>query len=288
MPQYRLSLKAPLAALEVFEAGLEPLGGALAYGLPDDDGWLGLELYLEAPPDQARLDSTLALIAAAAGIALPEATLEALPEVDWVAESQKALPSIRAGRFYLYGSHVQERVPAAYFPLLVEAGAAFGTGRHETTRGCLIALTRLAKRRAVAKVLDMGCGSGVLAMAAARLWPCRVLAVDNDPIAVRVTRENAALNRLARPLRVEVSDGYRNPLVKRGGPYDLICANILAPPLRAMAPDLARRLAPGGHAILSGLLAGQERWVLAPHREQGLRLHSRVVLGDWATLVLAR
>lgn len=292
MSQYRLSLKVPLAALEIVEAGLEPLmeqgNGALAYGLPDDEGWLGLQLYLEAAPPEVQLASTLALIGAAAGLELPEPSLEALPAVDWVAESQKALPAIRAGRFYLYGSHVRERPPAALFPLLVEAGAAFGTGRHETTRGCLIALTRLAKRRRVHKVLDMGCGSGLLAMAAARLWPCRVLAVDNDPVAVRVTRENAALNGLAGPIRSAVSDGYHAHLVRRGGPYDLICANILAPPLRAMAPALARSLAPGGHAVLSGLLVSQEAWVLRAHRDQGLRLQSRVTLGDWATLVLKR
>ena len=292
MPQYRLSLKVPLASLEIVEAGLQPLmeqgGGALAYGLPDEDGWLDMDLYLEELPPEAQLASAMALIGAAAGLDLPEPRLEALPAVDWVAESQKALPAIRAGRFYLFGSHVREQPPAALFPLLVEAGAAFGTGRHETTRGCLIALTQLAKRRRVHRVLDMGCGSGLLAMAAARLWPCRVLAVDNDPVAVRVTRENAVLNGLAGPIRAAVSDGYRAHRVRRGGPYDLICANILAPPLRAMAPALARILAPGGQAILSGLLVSQEAWVLRAHLDQGLRLQSRVVVGDWATLVLKR
>ena len=292
MPQYRLSLKVPLAALEIVEAGLAPLmeqgSGALSYGLPDDEGWLGLELYLETAPPAPQLAWTLALIGAATGLDPAEARLEALPAVDWVAESQKALPAIRAGRFYLYGSHVRERPPPAYSPLLVEAGAAFGTGRHETTRGCLVALTQLAKRRAVRKVLDMGCGSGLLAMAAARLWPCRVLAVDNDPVAVRVARANAALNRLSGPFRTAVSDGYQAHLVRRAGPYDLICANILAPPLRAMAPALARSLAPGGQAILSGLLVSQEAWVLRAHLDQGLRLQSRVVLGDWTTLVLTR
>ncbi|HMB77473.1 MAG TPA: 50S ribosomal protein L11 methyltransferase, partial [Kiloniellaceae bacterium] len=226
--------------------------------------------------------------AAVAGIAAPDVVVAALPETDWVAESQKGLPALRAGRFFLYGSHFEGALPSDAIALLVEANAAFGTGRHESTKGCLLALSALAKRRRFHRVLDMGCGSGVLAMAAARLWPCRVLAVDNDPVAVKVARVNAALNGVARQVATARSEGYRAAEVAAAGPYDLILANILAEPLNAMARDLQCHLAAGGLAVLSGLLDSQARQVRLRHRAQGLRLCRRIRLGDWTTLILQR
>ena len=190
------------------------------------------------------------------------------------------------------GSHVTAPPPAGSLAIKVEAGNAFGTGRHESTRGCLLALDRLAKRRRVRRALDMGCGSGVLAIAVAKLWRDSlqgpVLALDNDPIAVAVTKENAAVNAVATVLEAAVSDGYRGLPALGGGPFDLIVANILAEPLEAMAGDLAAHLAPGGTAILSGLLAVQERSLRAKHRTQGIILKDRVRLGGWTTLILGR
>lgn len=284
-----LRLVVPQTALPFFETALELLGGAQAAELPDAQGQVALALYLEAPPDAGLLDQQLGLAAEVAGIDLPAHAIESLPDVDWVAESQKALPPIAAGRFYLHGSHDSPPAGGGQLVLQVEAGAAFGTGRHESTRGCLLALSRIAKSRRADRVLDMGCGSGVLAMAAARLWRTRIVGVDNDPVSVRVARENARVNDLGQAgLRFVAGDGYRPPLLRRAGPFDLILANILAPPLITMAGDLARHLAPGGRAVLAGLLITQERAVLARHRNFGLVLDRRLHLGEWSILTLKK
>jgi ribosomal protein L11 methyltransferase len=285
---WTIGLAVPAAALPVFEAALATLGEALAMEPPDPTGVVPLTLYMAQCPDQVKVAALLAAAAATSGVPVPDFTVERLPDIDWVAESQEALPPIRAGRFYVYGSHVIGPPPSASIPIRIDANTAFGTGRHETTRGCLIALTRLAKGRRFRRTLDMGCGSGVLAIAMAKLWPIAVLAADNDSSALRVAHENARINRVAARLRVVASDGYANAVLHRWAPFDLIVANILAEPLAAMAPDLARHLAPGGIAVLSGLLASQQRAVLAPHRGRGLRLKARIVLGDWATLILGR
>jgi ribosomal protein L11 methyltransferase len=288
---WSLALEVPAAALPIFEAALGTLGGALVIGVADDESAIGpipFRLYLTGRPNRAEVAALLASAAAAAEVAVPAFEVEALPELDWVAESQRALPPIRVGCFYIHGSHEPGPTPAASIPILIDASAAFGTGRHESTRGCLIALSQLAKRRHFRRPLDLGCGSGVLAIAIAKLWPVPVLAADNDRTALRIARENARLNGVAHRLRCVASDGYRSAVVIRGAPYDLIVANILAAPLAAMAGDLAGSLAPGGVAVLSGLLAGQQRAVLAPHRRRGLRLKQGILLGDWATVVVGR
>ena len=285
---FQLSLTVPEGAVPVMEAALEGLGGALVISNPNAAGQVPLVLYLTQEPARQALSARILSAAAAAGFAAPELRLETLPVVDWVAESQKGLPAISAGRFYLYGSHVREAPPAGAKALLVDANAAFGTGRHESTRGCLIAMSDLAKAHQFSSVLDMGCGSGVLAMAAARLWPCPVLAVDNDPSAVLVAKANAAANAVARFVTVRQSDGYKTAVVARRGPYGLVLANILAEPLNSMAGDLSRHLAPGGLAVLAGLLSVQEPGVVACHRAQGLRLVRRLRLGDGSTLILRR
>jgi len=283
---WTIGLAVPAAALPVFEMALETLGEALAMEPPDGSGAVALTLYLAQRPAEAEVGALLAAAAAAAAVPVPDFTVAQLPDLDWVAESQKSLPPIRAGRFYVYGSHVTGPAPAASIPILIDANAAFGTGRHETTRGCLIALTRLAKRRRFRRPLDMGCGSGVLAIAMAKLWPVAVVAADNDATALRVARDNARINGVSFRVRCVASDGYRNAALARRAPFDLIVANILAEPLASMAVDLAHHLGHGGTAVLSGLLADQQRAVLAPHRGRGLRLEARIVLGDWATLVL--
>jgi ribosomal protein L11 methyltransferase len=267
---------------------LQTLGGALVTAGPTKTGAVPVKIYLTAAPERAAVTALLAPAAAAAGVAVPDFQVEALPDLDWVAESQKALPPIRAGRFYVHGSHVGTPAPAAAIPILIDANAAFGTGRHESTRGCLIALSRLARRRRVRRPLDLGCGSGVLAIAMAKLWRVTVTAADNDRTALAVARANAGLNGVAARLRTVASDGYRNAALARSAPYDLIVANILAEPLAAMAGGLARHLADGGRAVLSGLLTRQERIVLAPHRLHGLALVERLRIGEWSTLVLSR
>jgi ribosomal protein L11 methyltransferase len=240
-----------------------------------------VEALIEGRPDRKAIAGRLAAFGAP--------SFAPLPPKDWVAESRKALPPISAGRFYLHGSHVKGPVPRGRIALEIDAGAAFGTGRHETTRGCLLAMDRLARQgRRIRKVLDMGCGTGVLALAAAKLWPEIVLAADNDPDAVRVARENVGVNALAGRVRVIRSAGYGATAIRRAAPFDLILANILARPLCRMAPSLARHLAPGGRAVLSGLLTSQALEVLQAHAQCGLALDFQRALGNWSVLVLRR
>ena len=213
-----------------------------------DDAWC-LRAIFTTPPPRALIEASIALAAGTAMVAPPRLSIEPLADKDWVAEGLKHLDAVRVGRFFIRGGHV----PACGIPgridLQVEAGQAFGTGHHATSAGCLAALDRLSRRRRFENPLDMGCGTGVLAMAIARLWRRPVLAVDVDPIAVAVTRQNALKNNLHHLIRAEISDGYASRLVRSTAPYDLIVANILARPLVAMAPALAlaRALRPGGN-----------------------------------------
>lgn len=241
---------------------------------------------------EERLAAGLALAALTSGEA-PALSRRATEASGWLARNRAAFPPLLIGRrFQLRPTHLPPREMPGRITLTLDAGLAFGSGEHGSTQGCLLALERLAPRRP-ARLLDLGTGSGVLAMAAARLF-CRpmrataVLASDLDPFSVRVARENAARNGLARRVRVVRCDGWlQRPLVG-ARPFDLVVANILARPLATMAGDLARHLAPGGTAILAGLLARQERGVLAAHRRQGLVLRARQPMGAWTTLILAR
>ena len=213
-------------------------------------------------------------------------TVEALADADWLAMSLSGLPPVRAGRFFVYGAHDQGRIPANAVALRIEAGAAFGTGHHGTTVGCLLAWNDLIKARRFDKVLDVGAGTGVLAIAAARTGARLARGTDIDAPSVRIARENAELNG-ARAEFVHAS-GLGHQRVRSAAPYDLVFANILAPPLVALAQDIRGALRPGGVAILSGLLRTQERRVLAAYRSHGFRLLRRIHRDAWATLVLER
>ena len=218
-------------------------------------------------------------------------SLEILPDIDWVAESQKNLPIVLAPPFALYGQHDREKSPHGLIGIEIEAGAAFGSGHHGTTQGCLVMLGRVLKAtrpEAMARMLDLGCGSGVLAIALAKATRKPVLASDVDSVAVAVTRQNTAINRLGGLVTTITADGLHNPRLQQGRPYDLIVANILARPLQDMAPQLARALTPGGHLVLSGLLTHQSRQVRAAMRLQNLRFIAALTLGEWTTLWLRR
>ena len=282
---WRIALSASEAQVAGFEAALAD--GAIAVSNFEEGADWTVEALTAAAPDAAALEARVMIAAVALGVAPPAVAIEAVPETDWLAATRAAFPPIRAGRYYVHGSHLP---PARGGPidLEVDAGPAFGSGEHETTRGCLLALDRLARRHTVRRALDLGCGTGILALAIAKTWGADVIAADIDAAAVRTARENARLNGVAGLVRVTVSDGMRAAPLRTRAPYDLIAANILARPLIAFAPGLAARLAPGGVVVLSGLMARQERAVLAAYRARRLALVERIALAGWHTLVLER
>lgn len=213
-----------------------------------------------------------------------------LQPIDWVKQVQKDFPPFSMGRFYVYGTHVEEAPPKNSLPLLIDAAAAFGTGEHATTAGCLLALEMERKTRPQAPdILDMGCGTAILAIGAARLWKgARITACDNDAVAVEVSDVNLHANRVNGRSKAWVSDGYKPVRVRKAGPYDVVVANILAKPLMKMARLAVQQLKPGGTLILSGLLNHQEPMVLNAHRMQGWHLKHRLRRGKWSVLVLSR
>jgi ribosomal protein L11 methyltransferase len=211
---------------------------------------------------------------------------EPLGDADWLAMALSGLPPVRAGRFFVFGVHDRGKTPVNTVNLRIEAGAAFGTGHHGTTVGCLMAYDRLLKQRRFAKVLDVGCGTGVLAIAAAKTGARLAVGTDIDPVSARIARENARVNR-ARATFVAAS-GLEHGAVRRGKPYDLVFANILARPLIWLSGRIGRALKPGGRAILSGLLRSQERAVKAAYLAKGFVVESRLYRDAWVTLVMRR
>jgi ribosomal protein L11 methyltransferase len=273
------------AALEV--AGfLDEIAGAVA-AFEIDAGitlWR-VEAYPRTPVLDADLEIRLTLAAAGRGGRLLNIVEERLPERDWLAENRRAFPPLRIGRFFVHGSHWRSRPPPGTIEIEIDAATAFGTGEHPSTRGVLLALGRLARGRRFRQPLDMGTGSGVLAIAAAKLLRSPVLASDIDCAAVRVARHHIRRNGLARHVSAVCATGYRSRILRRGR-YDLVLANILARPLAVMARDLKCALSPGGMAVLAGLLHRQEPLVLWAHRTQGLVLERRLTIEGWSTLVL--
>lgn len=211
---------------------------------------------------------------------------EELPDVDWIAKSLEGLKPVRAGRFVVHGSHDRDTARAGEIAIEIDAGQAFGTGHHGTTAGCLEVIFKVMRARKVKRVLDLGTGSGVLAIAARKMAPVKALATDIDPIATRVASENVRLNGIVSGIALETAPGFHSTAFRRHGPFDLIIANILARPLMRMAPQLAAQLSPGGDVILSGILASQRWKVLAAYNGAGLR-HVRTLWREgWVTIHL--
>lgn len=211
---------------------------------------------------------------------------EELPDVDWIAKSLEGLKPVRAGRFVVHGSHDRDPARAGEIAIEIDAGQAFGTGHHGTTAGCLEVIFKVMRARKVKRVLDLGTGSGVLAIAARKMAPVKALATDIDPIATRVASENVRLNGIVSGIALETAPGFHSTAFRRHGPFDLIIANILARPLMRMAPQLAAQLSPGGDVILSGILASQRWKVLAAYNGAGLR-HVRTLWREgWVTIHL--
>ncbi len=271
------------AAVSVFLHNLESTDG---------DNWV-ITLTTLGPPDIQGIFRRIALVAEEEGLppllAEKDIIAEKLPEKDWLKHVHENFPPIKTNRFFIYGSHYSGEKPADLIPLQIDAATAFGSGEHETTRGCLQALERLQKDHVFKCGLDMGCGSGILAIAQIKLWPAiRVTAIDIDPESVTVTNRHAAMNAVSEKIQAAAGDGYNVPLVAENAPYDIITANILANPLIDMAPALVRALGPGGIAVLSGLLARQKEEVTSAHEKLGLRLVHEEAIGDWRALILQK
>ncbi len=278
----------PEDAVPIYEGALLPVCLTVALFRDEPTDTWRIEAVREATADPAALASALAL---AAGLTGHEATAEhhATEADGWLARTVEAFPVMPiGGRFLIRPTHAPQGRVFGRIALTLDAGLAFGSGEHQSTRGCLMALEGLPRLGRHARVLDLGSGSGILAMAAAKLWGCKVLATDIEPWSVRVAADNAVMNGLRGQVRAILADGWKAAAVRRPAPYDLVFANILARPLCAMAKDLADHLAPNGRAILAGLLGTQVPMVLAAHRRQGLVLERRIDLAPWASLVLRK
>ncbi len=291
MPQSRIfadtnektarSLMGPLE--ELFEIDGLPVS---AFENPDDPTCWSISIYAETNA-AAEVHKRIEEFAQQAGHGL-KFEREDIPDTDWVAATLRDLPSVRAGRFIVHGAH-EAHVPRSHeIAIQIDAGLAFGTGHHGTTAGCLDMLSRVCKRRNFQNVLDLGTGSGVLAIAAAKQMPSHVLASDIDPAATKTAQTNAKLNGVQANVECITATGFTHPRFKQQGRFDLIIANILAKPLQSMARDLANHTAPGGTVILSGLLPHQRAPLVATFRLQELHLQYCHLRDEWLVLVMQR
>jgi ribosomal protein L11 methyltransferase len=252
----------------------------------DNQGRWHVAIHFREAPNEAQLR---ALVKVAAGdVAAHSLTIEPLAAADWVAQSLADLRPIRVGRFLIHGAHDRGRLRANDTGIEIEAALAFGTGHHGTTRGCLAALNMLTKERRLRRVLDIGTGSGILAIASAKTFQTRIVASDIDQRAVNVARLNSRLNRVASLVVFAQAAGTGTRAISTGAPYQLIFANILLSTLTRLAVPLRKLVAPGGRIVLSGLLPSHANAALSVYRAQGLMLERRITLDNWVTLVMRR
>ncbi|HZK99530.1 MAG TPA: 50S ribosomal protein L11 methyltransferase [Caulobacteraceae bacterium] len=282
-PAVQIVARGPRVEAEAAAGRLDadPALESAAYSIIEEDEDKGVWRIDAYPISAAEAAALRASLESAGSLRV---TVQDLADADWLALALSGLPPVRAGRFFVYGVHDRGRAPAGAVKLRIEAGAAFGTGHHGTTVGCLIAYDALRKRRRFDRVLDVGAGAGILAIAAARTGARVVMGTDIDPISVRIARDNAAINHAR--CRFVVAHDLSHRAVRRAAPYDLVFANILARPLVRLASGIVRLVNPGGRVILSGLLHAQARYVLAAYLARGLRLERRLRRDAWATLVL--
>lgn len=281
--------------LQAGEALARRIADALHEQLDPDDSsvsafeegknWVVEVLFTDAPDENFLRE----LVRFAAGKEVLETSFGRVAQKDWLAASLEGLQPVRAGRFMVHGSHDRARVSANQIGIEIEAALAFGTGHHGTTLGCLRAIDRLARAgRLPTRILDVGTGTGVLAIAAARAFRRPVVAGEIDPVGVVTARNNAAMNRAANYVQVIHANGLNHPVVRAHAPYDLIVANILLPPLKRLSVSIAAALARGGTVVLSGLLREHAASALANYAAQGLILKRREAVEDWVTLTLVK
>jgi len=260
----------------------EPIGVGV-FELEDGSGLWEVGAYFSEKPD----DISLALLAAV--FQAQEFKISELPQIDWVSKVQRSLKPVVAGRFFVYGSHDSDKVPPDCEPLLIEASMAFGTGHHGTTKGCLLALEQLITDGFKAKnVIDVGCGTAVLAMAAARIFSANVIASDIDSVAYSVAKMNILANGLDRNIQCFEASGFAHEQIKTKNPFDLIFANILLAPLLAIATDISKYSLSGGYVVLSGILSEQAELVVNKYTGVGFSLSNKIEIGEWVTIIFRK
>ena len=260
----------------------EPIGVGV-FELEDGSGLWEVGAYFSEKPD----DISLALLAAV--FQAQEFKISELPQIDWVSKVQRSLKPVVAGRFFVYGSHDSDKVPPDCEPLLIEASMAFGTGHHGTTKGCLLALEQLITDGFKAKnVIDVGCGTAVLAMAAARIFSANVIASDIDSVAHSVAKMNILANGLDRNIQCFEASGFAHEQIKTKNPFDLIFANILLAPLLEIATDISKYSLSGGYVVLSGILSEQAELVVNKYTGVGFSLSNKIEIGEWVTIIFRK
>jgi ribosomal protein L11 methyltransferase len=279
-----------LEAVGFLSEALNKEAQAVTTFAPPRTGKAEVEAIFNTPPDTATLQTRLAILATLNGIKSPQLIIKELPKLDWLKKVAEDFPPLPIAHWIVYGAQHRDKAKKYRLtPLQIDATSAFGTGEHPTTRGCLLILDGLLKTGfKPTRMLDMGCGSGILAMACAKSTRQQAIGVDLDPDSVTIAKNNIATNGLRQHMRVALGNGYKTPLVKNNSPYNLIMANIFAGPLCRMAYDLKRHLQPKGMVILSGILTHQANRVIAAHRLQGLYLIKHLRLGEWSVLALRR
>ena len=260
----------------------EPIGVGV-FELEDGSELWEVGAYFSEKPD----DISLALLAAV--FQAEEFKISELPQIDWVSKVQRSLKPVVAGRFFVYGSHDSDKVPPDCEPLLIEASMAFGTGHHGTTKGCLLALEQLIKVGFKAKnVIDVGCGTAVLAMAAARIFSANVIASDIDSVAHSVAKMNIIANGLDQNIQCFEASGFAHEQIKTKNPFDLIFANILLAPLLGLATDISKYSLSGGYVVLSGILSEQAELVVKKYTGVGFSLSNQIEIGEWVTIIFRK
>ncbi|MBU6448446.1 MAG: 50S ribosomal protein L11 methyltransferase [Rhodospirillales bacterium] len=283
-----VSLRVPALVMENFEAALSSVCRAVSFYHDEDADEWDLQGVKERGAYEEDLAAAFMIAEMVSGFS-PHITRGLVPVGGWLARTQQAFPEQLIGkRFAVRGTHIQDAKLPGRITITLDAGLAFGTGEHNSTRGCMVTLEDLVKHHHPQRILDLGTGSGILAIAAAKLMHKNVLATDIDARAARVAGENAKLNGVAGMVHAIRADGWADPHITKAAPFDLVFANILARPLCAMAHELTAHLAPGGVAILAGLLNTQVNWVLSCHRRAGLKLERRLVDGAWSILTLRK